>query len=90
MSNDDTALLVIDVQAGNFEDSASVYGGGDLFARISRLVAHARAAGMPVVYVQHKGATEERLRRSLQNVLIALAEAFFRRRNRFCYECDTF
>ena len=54
MSND-TALLVIDVQAGNFEESAPVYGGSDLRAKISGLIARARAAGVPVVYVQHCG-----------------------------------
>jgi nicotinamidase-related amidase len=51
----DTALLVIDLQVGNFEDAAPVYGGSDLLAKISRLIARARAAGVPVVYVQHCG-----------------------------------
>lgn len=51
----DTALLVIDVQVGNFEDSAPVFGGSDLLARIGHLIARARAAGVPVVYVQHRG-----------------------------------
>lgn len=50
-----TALLVIDVQICNFEDSAPVYKGGDLLAKISSLVARARAAGVPVVYIQHCG-----------------------------------
>jgi nicotinamidase-related amidase len=54
MSNH-AALLVIDVQICNFEDSAPVYGGGDLLAKISSLVARARAAGVPIVYVQHCG-----------------------------------
>ncbi len=54
MSND-PALLVIDVQAGNFEESASVHGSSDLLAKISRLIARARTAGVPVVYVQHCG-----------------------------------
>ncbi len=54
MSNN-TALLVIDVQVCNFEDSPPVYGGGDLLLRIGDLIARARAAGVPVIYVQHCG-----------------------------------
>lgn len=54
MSND-TALLVIDVQVCNFEESAPVYRSGDLLSKISSLIARARAAGVPVVYVQHCG-----------------------------------
>jgi len=54
MSNN-TALLVIDVQVCNFEESAPVYGGGDLLQRISGLIALARATGVPVVYIQHCG-----------------------------------
>jgi len=54
MSNN-TALLVIDVQAGNFEESAPVHGGSGLLAKISRLIARSRAAGGSVVYVQHCG-----------------------------------
>jgi len=51
----DTALLVIDVQVGNFADAAPVYGGNDLLARVSGLIARARAVGVPVVYIQHCG-----------------------------------
>jgi nicotinamidase-related amidase len=51
----DTALLVIDVQVGNFDESAPVYGGSDLLDKIGRLIAQARKAGVPVVYVQHCG-----------------------------------
>lgn len=54
MSNH-TALLVIDVQVCNFEDSAPVYGGSNLLAKISGLITRARKAGVPVVYVQHCG-----------------------------------
>lgn len=54
MSNN-TALLVIDVQVCNFEESAPVYESSDLLARISSLIARARAAGVHVVYVQHCG-----------------------------------
>jgi nicotinamidase-related amidase len=54
MSNH-TALLVIDVQVCNFEESDPVYGGSDLLSKIGGLIARARAAGVPVVYVQHRG-----------------------------------
>jgi nicotinamidase-related amidase len=54
MSNS-TALLVIDVQVCNFEESAPVYRGGDLLSKIGALVAQARAAGMPIIYIQHCG-----------------------------------
>ena len=50
-----TALLVIDVQVCNFEESAPVYGGTELLSKISGLIERARAAGVPVVYVQHCG-----------------------------------
>ncbi|MFQ6087883.1 MAG: cysteine hydrolase family protein [Candidatus Methanofastidiosia archaeon] len=52
MSNN-TALLVIDVQVCNFEDSSPVYRGSDLLSKISSLITRARVAGIPVVYVQH-------------------------------------
>jgi nicotinamidase-related amidase len=50
-----TALLVIDVQVCNFEESAPVYGGTDLLSKIGGLIERARAAGVPVIYVQHCG-----------------------------------
>lgn len=49
------ALLVIDMQVCNFEGSTPVYGGSDLLGKISSLITRARAAGVPVVYVQHCG-----------------------------------
>jgi nicotinamidase-related amidase len=50
-----SALLVIDVQVCNFEESAPVYGGNDLLLRIGALITQARAAGVPIIYVQHCG-----------------------------------
>jgi nicotinamidase-related amidase len=50
-----TALLVIDVQVCNFEEAAPVHGGSNLLSKISSLITLARAAGVPVVYVQHCG-----------------------------------
>jgi len=50
-----TALLVIDVQACNFEEPEPVYRGDDLLSKIGALIAQARAAGVPIIYIQHCG-----------------------------------
>ena len=50
-----TALLVIDVQLGMFEESDPVQRGDRLLATINDLITRARAAGIPVIYVQHSG-----------------------------------
>jgi nicotinamidase-related amidase len=50
-----TALLVIDVQMGMYEESDPVYRGEALLETIGGLIAKARAAGVPVIYVQHSG-----------------------------------
>ena len=54
MSND-TALLVIDVQNGMFTEDDPVYQGAGLLATIGDLLAKARAAQVPVIYIQHDG-----------------------------------
>jgi len=51
-----TALMVIDVQEGMQPKSA--YDGAAVVARIASLLERARAAGAPVVYVQHDGSKE--------------------------------
>jgi nicotinamidase-related amidase len=53
--NSRTALLVIDVQLCNFEESPPVHRGSDLLSKIGALVAQARAVGVPIIYVQHCG-----------------------------------
>ncbi|MHB9146548.1 MAG: cysteine hydrolase family protein [Symbiobacteriia bacterium] len=50
---DKTALLVIDVQAGMFSPSNPVHEGDALLSVLSALIARARAAGAPIVYIQH-------------------------------------
>lgn len=50
-----SALLIIDMQVGNFEGSKPVYRGNDLLAKIKGLIAQVRAAGVSVIYVQHYG-----------------------------------
>ncbi|MBN1966334.1 MAG: cysteine hydrolase [Anaerolineae bacterium] len=54
----DTALLIIDVQVGFFENEPPVYQGDAMLARIQDLIERARAAGVPVVFVQHDEAPE--------------------------------
>lgn len=51
----DAGLLVIDIQVGNFDESVPVHRADDLLQKISRLIGRARAAEIPVFYVQHCG-----------------------------------
>jgi len=55
----DIALLVIDVQMFGFGEDSSVYAGESLLINIRDLIARARGADVPVVYVQHCGAAGE-------------------------------
>lgn len=50
---DGMALLVIDVQLGLFKKSTPLYRAADILAKINTLIERARAAGVPVIYVQH-------------------------------------
>ena len=47
----DTALMVIDVQQGLFDEGA--FEPERLLARLKTLISHARSSGVPVIYVQH-------------------------------------
>jgi nicotinamidase-related amidase len=49
----DTAVVVIDVQVGMFDPSDPVYQGDELLTKISHLLAKARQAHIPIVYIQH-------------------------------------
>lgn len=51
----DTALLIIDAQVNMFSEGGSVFEGKKLLDTISRLIARARAAHLPIVYVQNNG-----------------------------------
>ena len=48
-----TALLVIDVQRGIFEQRIKVYKAEEMLAKINLLAEKAHQAGAPVVYIQH-------------------------------------
>lgn len=52
--NKNTALLVIDVQVGIVE-GFHAYRGSEVIEQINSLLAKARAAKMPIIYVQHDG-----------------------------------
>jgi nicotinamidase-related amidase len=51
----DAALLMIDVQLGMFAESDPVCNGEVLLTTISDLIARARTASIPIIYVQHSG-----------------------------------
>jgi nicotinamidase-related amidase len=53
-----TALLVIDVQQGLFEEPTPVYRADDVLRNINTLVDRAHAAGVPVFWIQHSTATD--------------------------------
>ena len=61
----DTALIIIDVQVGMFMEEFPVYRGKELLEKIQGLIGRARAAGVPVIYVQHDGQGEDPLRPDL-------------------------
>ncbi|UQZ37052.1 cysteine hydrolase [Paenibacillus sp. PK3_47] len=48
-----TALLIIDVQEAMFSYEVELHDGNEVMGRIVSLLNKARAAGIPVVYVQH-------------------------------------
>ena len=51
-----TALLVIDLQLGMFAAGGTpIHAGDALLTRVQMLLAQARAAGTPIIYVRHDG-----------------------------------
>ncbi|MFZ5549239.1 MAG: cysteine hydrolase family protein [Pseudomonadota bacterium] len=53
------ALLVIDVQRGLFDPEPRPFEADDVVRRINALAEKARAAGAPVVFIQHETPTDE-------------------------------
>ena len=51
----DAALLIIDAQVNMFAEGSSVFEGEKLLCTLSRLAAQARAAHLPIIYVQNNG-----------------------------------
>jgi len=54
-----SALLVIDVQRGLFDETPRPFEADAVVERINSLTARARAAGVPVVFVQHEASDIE-------------------------------
>jgi nicotinamidase-related amidase len=52
---DKVALLIIDMQVGNFSDPNPVYKADELLARTKSLVIKGRSAQIPILYVQNNG-----------------------------------
>ncbi len=50
-----TAVLIIDVQTGLFRTSPAPFDAAGTIARINETTAKARAAGVPVIFIQHDG-----------------------------------
>jgi nicotinamidase-related amidase len=51
----DYALLIIDMQYGNFLDPHPVHSGVELLEKVGSLIRKARSARIPIVFVQHTG-----------------------------------
>ena len=51
----ETALLIIDMQVGNFLEPSPIYKGNELLAKVKSLIARARSARIPIVYIQNNG-----------------------------------
>jgi nicotinamidase-related amidase len=57
--NNTTALLVIDAQVNMFAADNAVYASEGVLATLKSLIAHARDAGILIVYVQNNGGPED-------------------------------
>lgn len=56
-----TALIVIDVQNGMFSNDQQPHDGAGMLGRIDNLVGKARAASVPIIFVQHDGGPDHPL-----------------------------
>lgn len=59
MKNSNTALIIIDVQEGMFNEAFPVHNGAQLLGTLGQLIAQARTAQTPIIYVQHRGGVEQ-------------------------------
>lgn len=57
--NNPTALIIIDVQVGMFDENPPLYMGHELLIKIKTLISWARTSNIPVIYIQHDGGSEE-------------------------------
>ena len=85
-----SALLVIDVQQGLCEGEGAPFECGETIARINRISEKARAAGAPVVFIQHESiggylefsSDDWQLAKDLQVEVEVEVEGFARSQNR--------
>lgn len=54
----DSALLIIDVQLGMFDENYHIYNGTGLLDGLRTLINQARASNTPIIFVQHNGQEE--------------------------------
>lgn len=54
MESDKSALIVIDVQTGLFEQSRGIYQADQLLDNLNHLIKKARGSGTPVIFIQHE------------------------------------
>jgi nicotinamidase-related amidase len=67
----DTALVIIDVQSGLLKDQDyPPFDGDGLVQRLGGVIEKARGAGIPVIYVQHRGGEGDSLHPSLPGFAI--------------------
>jgi nicotinamidase-related amidase len=59
MSNEKIALLIIDAQVNMFAPDNAVYGSEKVLQTLSTLIARARSANIPVVYIQNNGGPDD-------------------------------
>ncbi len=55
----ETALLIIDMQAGNFSEPDPIHKGSELLRKVKNLIAKARSAQRPIIYVKNNGGKGE-------------------------------
>jgi nicotinamidase-related amidase len=62
----DIALLIIDMQVGNFSEPNPVYKGNELLTKVKRLITKGRSAQIPIIYVQNNGGSGDPTNMALQ------------------------
>ena len=47
------------MQVGNFSEPSPIYKGNELLAKVKSLIARARSAHIPIVYIQNNGGSDD-------------------------------
>jgi nicotinamidase-related amidase len=55
----ETALLIIDMQTGNFSGPNPIYKGDELISKVKSLISKARVARVLIIYVQNNGSSAD-------------------------------